>query len=110
MMATDECCTRVVDSTVHEGDADLVQPLKALAHPVRLRMIELIASCEGGMCVCDIEPAFALSQPTISHHLRLLREAGLVETSQSGTWVFYKVNQPTFMAVVRRLALVVVKE
>jgi ArsR family transcriptional regulator len=108
-MSTDMCCTGEINSSLNAGDADLVVPLKALAHPVRLRMFELIASCDNGICVCDIEPAFALSQPTISHHLRLLREAGLVETSQSGTWVFYKVNQSTFIEVVRRLSQVIVK-
>ena len=63
---------------------------KALGDPVRLRMLSLIASHEGGeCCVCDISPAFALSQPTISHHLKILREAGLLDCERRGTWVYY---------------------
>ena len=63
---------------------------KALGDPVRLRMLSLIASHEGGRCcVCDITPAFELSQPTISHHLKTLREAGLLDCERRGTWVYY---------------------
>lgn len=63
---------------------------KALGDPIRLRMLSLIASHEGGgCCVCDISPAFEVSQPTISHHLRILREAGLLDCERRGTWVYY---------------------
>ncbi|AUM19973.1 ArsR family transcriptional regulator [Rhodococcus ruber Chol-4] len=65
---------------------------KALGDPVRLRMLSLIASHEGGeCCVCDISPSFDLSQPTISHHLKVLREAGLLDCERRGTWVHYRV-------------------
>lgn len=65
---------------------------KAIGDPVRLRMLSLIASHQGGeSCVCDISPAFDLSQPTISHHLKVLREAGLLECERRGTWVYYRV-------------------
>ncbi|NLU84257.1 winged helix-turn-helix transcriptional regulator [Rhodococcus sp. HNM0569] len=65
---------------------------KALGDPVRLRMVSLIASHQGGeSCVCDISPAFDLSQPTISHHLKVLRECGLLECERRGTWVYYRV-------------------
>lgn len=77
-------------------DADLAaetaRMFKALGDPVRLRILSLIARHEGGQCcVCDITPAFALSQPTISHHLKTLREAGLVDSERRGTWVHYRV-------------------
>lgn len=77
-------------------DADLAaetaRMFKALGDPVRLRILSLIARHEGGQCcVCDITPAFALSQPTISHHLKTLREAGLVDSERRGTWVYYRV-------------------
>ncbi len=63
---------------------------KALGDPVRLRMLSLIASHEGGQCcVCEISPFFELSQPTISHHLKTLREAGLLDCERRGTWVYY---------------------
>ncbi len=65
---------------------------KALGDPVRLRMLSRIAGHEGGeACVCDISPAFTLSQPTISHHLKVLREAGLLDCERRGTWVYYRV-------------------
>jgi len=65
---------------------------KALGDPVRLRMLSLIAAHEGGeSCVCDIAPAFELSQPTISHHLKVMREAGLLDCERRGTWVYYRV-------------------
>ncbi len=65
---------------------------KALGDPVRLRLVSMVASHNGGeACVCDLTPAFDLSQPTISHHLRVLREAGLLECERRGTWVFYRV-------------------
>lgn len=63
---------------------------KALGDPVRLRILSLIASHEGGeCCVCDISPAFEVSQPTISHHLKTLRAAGLLDCERRGTWVYY---------------------
>ncbi len=70
--------------------ADLARMFKALGDPVRLRMLSLVASHAGGeACVCDISGSFDLSQPTISHHLRVLREAGLLECERRGTWVYY---------------------
>ena len=71
---------------------DLARMFKALGDPVRLRMLSIIASHQGGeSCVCDISPAFDLSQPTISHHLKVLREAGLLDCERRGTWVYYRV-------------------
>lgn len=63
---------------------------KALGDPTRLEMIDLLARADGPLCVCDIEARFDLSQPTISHHLRLLRKAGLVEAERRGTWMHYR--------------------
>lgn len=65
---------------------------KALADPVRLRLFSLIASHEGGeACVCDISPAVDVSQPTISHHLKVLKAAGLLESERRASWVYYRV-------------------
>lgn len=61
---------------------------KALADPVRLRLFTRIAGCEGQTCVCDIQDV-GVSQPTVSHHLRKLREAGLIDCERRGTWVYY---------------------
>lgn len=68
----------------------LAPVFKALADPVRLRLFSLIASFDGGeACVCDLTGEFDVSQPTISHHLKVLRDAGLVESERRGTWVYY---------------------
>jgi ArsR family transcriptional regulator len=72
--------------------AEQIAPLlKALADPVRLRLMSLVASHAGGeVCVCDLTEAFDLSQPTISHHLKVLHEAGLVDREKRGVWVYYR--------------------
>ncbi|WP_114907615.1 ArsR/SmtB family transcription factor [Ornithinimicrobium murale] len=67
---------------------ELANLLKALADPVRLRLYSRIAATAGETCVCDLGD-FGVSQPTISHHLRKLREAGLIESERRGTWVYY---------------------
>lgn len=69
---------------------------KALGDPVRLRLLSMIASGpDGEVCVCELTPAFDLSQPTISHHLKLLRQAGLVDAERRGTWVYYRLRPET---------------
>ena len=71
--------------------AEQIAPmLKALADPVRLRLMSLVASHEGGeACVCDLTAAFDLSQPTISHHLKVLHDGGLISRDRRGVWVYY---------------------
>lgn len=72
--------------------AELAHGFKALGDPVRLRLLSLIAARSGGeVCVCDLTDAFTLTGPTISHHLKVLREAGLVASERRGTWVYYRV-------------------
>lgn len=85
------CCTPMVREPLTDEDAKtLAASFKALADPVRLRLLSLIASFEGGeACVCDLTGLFDVSQPTISHHLRVLREAGLIDSERRGTWVYY---------------------
>ena len=69
---------------------ELATMFKALSDPVRLRLLSLIASHPGGeACVCEISPTFDVSQPTISHHLKSLRTAGLLDCERRGTWVYY---------------------
>ncbi|MDQ1294540.1 MAG: ArsR family transcriptional regulator, arsenate/arsenite/antimonite-responsive transcriptional [Actinomycetota bacterium] len=70
--------------------ADIAPMFKALGDPVRLRLMSMIAS-RPEVCVCDLTPAFDVSGPTISHHLRVLREVGLVDCERRGTWVYYGV-------------------
>jgi ArsR family transcriptional regulator, arsenate/arsenite/antimonite-responsive transcriptional repressor len=88
------CCSPLSAQPLTAEQAEQVAPLlKALADPVRLRLMSLVASHEGGeACVCDLTAAFDLTGPTISHHLRVLREAGLISSQRRGTWVFYWIN------------------
>lgn len=93
-----DCCRPgLLSAPVDEAQAAELAPLfKALGDPVRLRLLSMIASRAGGeVCVCDLTPAFDLSQPTISHHLKLLRQAGLIDCERRGTWVHYRLVPET---------------
>jgi ArsR family transcriptional regulator len=85
-----------------ERQAEQVAPLlKALADPVRLRLLSMILSSQSGeACVCDLTPAFDLSQPTISHHLKVLHEAGLLSREKRGVWVYYQARPEAMRAMV----------
>lgn len=85
-----------------EEAADLAAMLKALAHPVRLQIVDLLQRQAGQVCVCDIEANFDLSQPTISHHLKVLRQAGILAGEQRGVWIYYH-TQPAAMKTLRGL-------
>jgi ArsR family transcriptional regulator len=87
-----ECSIPLVREPIGEtAAAGLAQVFKALGDPVRLRLLSLIGAHRGGeVCVCDLTTAFDLSQPTISHHLRVLREAGIITSERRGTWVYYR--------------------
>jgi ArsR family transcriptional regulator len=88
------CCSPVTREPLSADAAERIAPLlKAVADPVRLRLLSLVAShADGEACVCDLNDAFELSQPTISHHLKLLHEAGLLEREKRGVWVYYRVH------------------
>jgi ArsR family transcriptional regulator len=88
------CCSPVTSEPLTTEAADRIVPLvKALADPVRLRLVSLVAShADGEACVCDLNDAFDLSQPTISHHLKLLHEAGILDREKRGVWVYYRLN------------------
>jgi len=89
-----DACARpaLVSEPIDETSAAvLAQVFKALGDPVRLRLVSLIGARQGSeVCVCDLTSAFELSQPTISHHLKVLREAGLIDSERRGTWVYYR--------------------
>jgi ArsR family transcriptional regulator len=88
------CCSPLTSTPLSVGQAERIAPLlKAMADPVRLRLLSLVAAhADGEACVCDLNDAFELSQPTISHHLKVLHEAGLLNRSKRGTWVYYSVR------------------
>jgi ArsR family transcriptional regulator, arsenate/arsenite/antimonite-responsive transcriptional repressor len=86
------CCPPLSAEALSQAQAEQVAPLlKALGDPVRLRLMSLIAAHAGGeACVCDLNNAFDLSQPTISYHLKVLHEAGLLDRDKRGVWVYYR--------------------
>src|SRR5881275_1863880 len=88
------CCSPRTGEPLSAGEAaELAQVFKAIADPVRLRLLSLIASHAGGeACVCDLSGVFDLSGPTISHHLKVLREADLIAGERRGTWIYYRVH------------------
>ncbi len=86
-----DCCPGLLSAPLGEDQAtELSRVFKALGDPVRLRLLSAIASGAGGeVCVCELTGNFELSQPTISHHLKRLRQAGLIDCERRGTWVYY---------------------
>jgi ArsR family transcriptional regulator len=95
------CCTPMVTEPLTETAAvDLARGFKALGDPVRLRLLSLIAARAGGeVCVCDLTDAFDVTGPTISHHLRVLRETGLIDCERRGTWVYYWIIPAALVAL-----------
>jgi ArsR family transcriptional regulator, arsenate/arsenite/antimonite-responsive transcriptional repressor len=90
------CCAPISDAALEADQAaDLARMFKSLGDPIRLRLLSRITSAPGGeICVCDLTgDDFDVTGPTISHHLRVLREAGLIEGERRGTWVYYR-SQP----------------
>lgn len=87
------CCTPIYGGVLPADDAaDLATALSALADPVRLRIVSMLAAASNGAaCGCDLEGPLGLSQPTISHHLKILREAGVIAGRKEGRWVYYSV-------------------
>lgn len=105
-----ECAVPMVrEAVAAESAVDLAAAFKALGDPVRLRLLSLIASRVGGeACVCELTDSFAVSAPTISHHLKVLRQAGLVSSERRGTWVYYRA-EPALLARLSELLAVPVE-
>ena len=83
------CCGPDTPPLPQEARDEVAARFKALADPTRVAIVNRLAAADE-VCVCDLNSAFQLSQPTISHHLKILREAGLVESSRRGTWAYYR--------------------
>jgi ArsR family transcriptional regulator len=103
-----ECCAPLACEPLPESGAEeLASLFKAVADPMRLRLLSLIACHQGGeSCVCDLTAAFDVTAPTISYHLRILREAGLISAERRGTWVYYRIEP----AVMARMSAVLVPQ
>jgi ArsR family transcriptional regulator len=95
------CCTPLAAPRMSEAEAATTAAVfKALGEPARVRIMNLLANSGGTACVCDLTPALGLSQPTVSHHVKKLTEAGLLRREQRGIWVHYSID-PTALARVR---------
>ena len=95
-----ECCPPLLREPLAAGDAErLSEVIKVLAEPARLRLLSLIAT-QDEACGCDLTAPLGLSQPTVSHHLKVLHEAGLVDRERRGKWVYYRAR-PDRLAQVR---------
>ena len=91
--AGEQCCAPVVYPDVERERAErLARIAKALGDPIRLQLVDVLRKHAGKVCVCELVPLFELSQPTISHHLKVLREAGLVDSERRGLWAYYYVT------------------
>jgi len=97
------CCPTAELPQASEAIDHAASLFKALSDPTRLRILRAISDVKE-LCECNIVPAFGLSQPTISYHLKVLREAGLVRSERRGQWVYHTVNQSTLLGAVRHLA------
>src|SRR5436189_4607195 len=92
--AGEPCCEPVVYPDVERDEAvRMAQVAKALGDPVRLQLVDVLRKHAGKVCVCELVPLFELSQPTVSHHLKILRDAGIVDSERRGLWAYYYVRQ-----------------
>ncbi len=91
--AGEPCCEPVVYPDVERAQAErLSMTAKALADPIRLQLVDVLRKHAGKVCVCELVPLFDVAQPTLSHHLKKLREAGIVDSERRGLWAYYYVN------------------
>lgn len=99
------CCAPLTREPLSASQAEgLARSMKALADPARLRLISIVTASEGHeACVCDLTDPLGLSQPTVSHHLKVLTEAGFLSRSQRGTWAYYKLVPGALDSIARLL-------
>jgi ArsR family transcriptional regulator len=91
--AGEPCCEPVVYPDIQRAQAErMAKVSKALGDPIRMQLVDVLRKHAGKVCVCELVPLFDLSQPTVSHHLKVLREAGIVGSERQGLWAYYYVN------------------
>jgi ArsR family transcriptional regulator, arsenate/arsenite/antimonite-responsive transcriptional repressor len=91
--AGEPCCEPVVYPDVQRREAErMAEIAKALGDPVRLQLVDVLRKHAGKVCVCELVPLFDVSQPTVSHHLKVLRQAGIVDSERQGLWAYYFVE------------------
>jgi len=90
--AGERCCEPVVYPDVQRREAErMAQIAKALSDPVRVQLVDVLRKHAGKVCVCELVPLFDIAQPTVSHHLKVLRQAGIVGSEREGLWAYYYV-------------------
>ena len=98
------CCTPDLAPRLDTVAAKaLSDDLTILGHPIRLQILDMLAQRDGQVCVCDLEGALPVKQPTVSHHLKLLREAGLIDCERRGLWAYYFVKRENLAAMRARI-------
>jgi ArsR family transcriptional regulator len=95
------CLPRRLSTADHARAEEVAELARVLSDPIRVQIAELLASNPGEVCQCDLQPLFAVSQPTLSHHLRKLDRAGLIEVERRGRWAYYSLR-PETLEVLRR--------
>jgi ArsR family transcriptional regulator, arsenate/arsenite/antimonite-responsive transcriptional repressor len=91
--AGEPCCEPVVYPEIERAEAErMARVAKALGDPIRMQLADVLRKHAGKVCVCELVPLFDLSQPTVSHHLKVLRDAGIVGSERKGLWAYYYVN------------------
>lgn len=100
MGRTAGCCTSDLAPRITPDTAQqLSDDLGILGHPIRLQILDMLAQRDGQICVCDLEAALPVKQPTVSHHLKLLRAAGLIDCERRGLWAYYFVRREALEAM-----------
>jgi ArsR family transcriptional regulator len=98
------CCAPGLAPRIAADDAQqLSDDFGILGHPIRLQILDMLAQHDGQVCVCDLEAALPVKQPTVSHHLKLLRAAGLIDCVRRGLWAYYFVRRDTLAAMRARV-------
>jgi ArsR family transcriptional regulator len=102
----DACCDTELPAMMTLAEAErATADLEILAHPIRMQLLDMLVRKAGGeVCVCDLEGGVPVKQPTVSHHLRLLREAGLVSSERRGLYAYYTIDRPALDALRARIA------
>lgn len=99
------CCAPLGQPALSADQADeLTADMELLAHPIRLRLLGMLAASDEPVCVCDLEASVPVKQPTVSHHLKLLKSAGLVDSEKRGLWAYYHVRRAELDRLRRRIA------
>ena len=100
----ERCCSTDAEPRLGaEAARAFTADLEILAHPIRLQLLDVLTRSAGRVCVCDLEAAVPVKQPTVSHHLRLLRQAGLIDCEKQGLWCYYFVNRDALSALRERI-------